>query len=96
MWYMFVYITWPIVHPQEAVDDGMEVAGGEVAEVDGQRGEQMTRLRGLVLPGLTFLLHSVLHSSQLYQEATRLADLVAAEQHALYKVGHLPLSDNSH
>ncbi|KAL3865177.1 hypothetical protein ACJMK2_006795 [Sinanodonta woodiana] len=53
---------------------------------DIKRQEQMEGLRGLVLPGLCFLLHNVLHTCQQYIECLRLADVVASEQHKLYQV----------
>ena len=46
----------------------------------------MKLLRQLVLPGLCFLLHKTLHTSQQYAECLQLADVIASEQHLLYKV----------
>ena len=48
--------------------------------------QQMALLRQLVLPGLCFLLHKVLHSSKEYAECIQLADIIASEKYALYKV----------
>ncbi|XP_045190526.2 nuclear pore complex protein Nup107-like [Mercenaria mercenaria] len=56
------------------------------SEGDVLRQEQMDRLRRLVLPGLVFLLHNVLHTSEQYQECVRLADMLTSEQHKLYQV----------
>lgn len=53
---------------------------------DPLRHEQMDCLRHLVLPGLVFLLQTVLHTSEQYQECVRLADILAAEQNKLYQV----------
>ena len=55
--------------------------------VDILRQEQLEGLRRLVLPGLLFLLHTVLHTSEQYMECVRLADVVMGEQYKLYEVG---------
>jgi hypothetical protein len=55
-------------------------------DLDGNRQQQMMSLRQLVLPGLCFLLHNILHTSQQYAECLQLADIIASEQHQLYKV----------
>lgn len=57
-------------------------------DADESRQHQMSLLRQLVLPGLCFLLHNILHTSQQYTECIQLADIVAAEQHGLYQVGY--------
>ena len=46
----------------------------------------MALLRRLCLPTLCFLLHSILHSAEQYQECLQLADMVASERHKLYLV----------
>lgn len=74
---------WMVDQQLEDTDD--EDISDRMVE-DNLRGEQMDRLRRLILPGLVFLLHNVLHSSEQYQECVRLADLLTSEQHKLYKV----------
>ena len=64
------------------MDDDTEDHG-----VDILRQEQLEGLRRLVLPGLLFLLHTVLHTSEQYMECVRLADVVMGEQYKLYEVG---------
>ncbi|KAJ8317433.1 hypothetical protein KUTeg_005337 [Tegillarca granosa] len=59
--------------------------GGWMTKTE-NRQQQMALLRQLVLPGLCFLLHNILHSTQQFSECMQLADCVASEQHALYKV----------
>lgn len=54
--------------------------------VDILRQEQLEGLRRLILPGLVFLLHTVLHTSEQYTECVRLADIVMGEQYKLYDV----------
>lgn len=67
-------------------DGGWMVDQREVVSPDTNREHQMALLRQLVLPGLCFLLHKILHSSGQYEECLKIADLVASEQHGLYKV----------
>ncbi|KAL4231420.1 hypothetical protein ACF0H5_008997 [Mactra antiquata] len=55
-------------------------------DVDTKRSEQLQHLRSLTLPGLVFLLHNILHTSEQYQECLRLADMIASEQNNLYQV----------
>ncbi|XP_041476652.1 nuclear pore complex protein Nup107-like isoform X2 [Lytechinus variegatus] len=59
-------------------------------EVDEVRVSQMQRLRELCLPRMCLLLHSVLHSTHQYKDCLILADVVASEQHQLYKVFSKP------
>nr|XP_054766454.1 nuclear pore complex protein Nup107-like [Lytechinus pictus] len=59
-------------------------------EVDEVRVSQMQRLRELCLPRMCLLLHSVLHSTHQYKDCLILADVIASEQHKLYKVFSKP------
>ncbi|XP_063963328.1 nuclear pore complex protein Nup107-like isoform X1 [Lytechinus pictus] len=59
-------------------------------EVDEVRVSQMQRLRELCLPRMCLLLHSVLHSTHQYKDCLILADVIASEQHQLYKVFSKP------
>lgn len=68
--------TQPDQAPDSASDTGVEVL----------RQEQLEGLRRLVLPGLMFLLHTVLHTSEQYMECLKLADIVMSEQYKLYEV----------
>ncbi|KAJ8245281.1 hypothetical protein GJAV_G00269060 [Gymnothorax javanicus] len=68
------------------VDGGWMVDVREDAEEDQERSHQMRLLRQLCLPMMTFLLQSVLHSTEQYQECLRLADIIASDQHRLYQV----------
>ncbi len=43
-------------------------------------------LRQLCLPMVCLLLHTVLHCTKQYKECLRFADIIASEQHQLYKV----------
>lgn len=67
-------------------DGGWMVDQKQVVPPDDSRTHQMALLRQLVLPGLCFLLHNILHMSKQYSECLKMADLVASEQHGLYKV----------
>ncbi|XP_061523794.1 nuclear pore complex protein Nup107 isoform X1 [Phycodurus eques] len=68
------------------VDGGWMVDNVQDSEQDAARSHQMSALRSLCLPRLTFLLLSVLQSSSRHQEALRLADIISADHHGLYKV----------
>ncbi|XP_052021291.1 nuclear pore complex protein Nup107 isoform X2 [Apodemus sylvaticus] len=68
------------------VDGGWMVDVREDAEDDAERTHQMALLRKLCLPTLCFLLHTILHSTEQYQECLQLADMVASERHKLYLV----------
>ncbi|CAG5133756.1 unnamed protein product, partial [Candidula unifasciata] len=54
-------------------------------DADESRRHQMSQLRKLHLPGLCLNLHTVLHTTGMYAEALQIADIVASEQHQLYK-----------
>ena len=60
---------------------------GEEHTGDNLREEQLKGLRRLVLPGLTFLLHNVLHTSEQFTECLKLADIVTSEHYKLFQVG---------
>ena len=62
------------------MDNGEEYSG------DNLRQEQLEGLRRLVLPGLTFLLHNVLHTSEQFTECLKLADIVTSEHYRLFQV----------
>ncbi|XP_061663984.1 nuclear pore complex protein Nup107 isoform X2 [Syngnathoides biaculeatus] len=68
------------------VDGGWMVDNVQDSEQDAARSHQMLVLRSLCLPRLSFLLLSVLQSSSRHQEALRLADIISADHHGLYKV----------
>ncbi|XP_041833372.1 nuclear pore complex protein Nup107 [Melanotaenia boesemani] len=68
------------------VDGGWMVDNRQESEEDTERSHQMTVLRSLCLPRLSFLLLSVLQSSSRHQEALRLADIISSDQHRLYQV----------
>ncbi|XP_065828197.1 nuclear pore complex protein Nup107-like [Oscarella lobularis] len=55
-------------------------------ESNPMRSQQMRELRKLCLPGLTDLLHKVLHESEMYQEAMQIADIVASQKYELLEV----------
>lgn len=55
-------------------------------EEDAERAHQMTLLRRLSLPMMSFLLLTVLQRTERHQESLRLADIIASEQHRLYEV----------
>ncbi|XP_070540867.1 nuclear pore complex protein Nup107-like [Ptychodera flava] len=67
-------------------DGGWMVDQQEVEQLDEGRVHQMALLRELCIPSLCFLLHSVLHNTKQYRESIQLADVIASEQHQLYKV----------
>ncbi|XP_077450671.1 nuclear pore complex protein Nup107 isoform X2 [Stigmatopora argus] len=56
------------------------------SEQDAERAHQMSALRSLCLPRLTFLLLSVLQSSARHQEALWLADILSSDHYRLYQV----------
>ncbi|ROT76853.1 hypothetical protein C7M84_004545 [Penaeus vannamei] len=49
------------------------------------RAQQMSVLRSIYIPQVTSLLQNILHSTENYKESVRLADIIASEQHQLYK-----------
>lgn len=55
-----------------------------VEHVD-DRTQKMNQLRRMYIPQLTLIAHTVLHSSSLLRESVQLADIVASEDHRLYK-----------
>ncbi|KTG04528.1 hypothetical protein cypCar_00008748 [Cyprinus carpio] len=55
-------------------------------EEDSERAHQMTLLRRLCLPMMSFLLLTVLQRTERHQESLRLADIIASDQHRLYEV----------
>ena len=59
--------------------------------MDEQRERELQLLRRLCLPPLCFLLHSILHSAEVFEEVSTIAEVVASEQHQLYKVNNLSL-----
>ena len=59
--------------------------------MDEQRERELQLLRRLCLPPLCFLLHSILHSAEVFEEVSTIAEVVASEQHQLYKVNKLSL-----
>ncbi|XP_074642754.1 nuclear pore complex protein Nup107-like isoform X2 [Tubulanus polymorphus] len=69
------------------VDAGWMVDVHQQNDEDNEsRRQQMVLLRQLCLPTICFLLHKVLHATEQYQECIQLADVVASERYALYKV----------
>lgn len=56
---------------------------------DNDRLVLLSGLRQIVIPKVTFLLHTIMHGMQDYAGCVALADLIAAEQYKLYKVGFL-------
>ena len=60
---------------------------------DNMRTHQMELLRQLCLPTLCNLLHKLLHTTERYKECLQLADLVASEDHQLYKVNNWTFID---
>nr|XP_006815564.1 PREDICTED: nuclear pore complex protein Nup107-like [Saccoglossus kowalevskii] len=53
---------------------------------DSGRTHQMMLLRQLCIPSMCSLLHSVLHNTKQYTRCIQLADVIASEEHQLYKV----------
>ena len=51
-----------------------------------QRNKQLSYLRKVCLVECVFLLHSVLHDTRQFKEATRIADLIADERNGLYSL----------
>lgn len=71
------------------VDGGWMVDARQPDEHDSissQRLQQMSRLREQCLPSLTLLLHSLFSATHRHHDALHLADVIAGERHALYKV----------
>ncbi|XP_076048600.1 nuclear pore complex protein Nup107 [Oratosquilla oratoria] len=60
-----------------------DVAEAENADTD--RAHQMSVLRSIYIPQVASLLQNVLHSSEHFKECIQLSDIVASEQHQLYK-----------
>ncbi|KAM4036684.1 nuclear pore complex protein Nup107 [Anomaloglossus baeobatrachus] len=72
------------------VDGGWMVDVRDDADEDPERKHQMDLLRNLCLPMMCFLLHTVLHNTDQYQECLRLADVISSETQKLYKVFSKP------
>ncbi|CAJ0936769.1 unnamed protein product [Ranitomeya imitator] len=72
------------------IDGGWMVDVRDDAEEDPERKHQMYLLRSLCLPMMCFLLHTVLHNTEQYQECLRLADVISSETQKLYKVFSKP------
>uniref|UniRef100_A0A673H4F0 Nuclear pore complex protein n=1 Tax=Sinocyclocheilus rhinocerous TaxID=307959 RepID=A0A673H4F0_9TELE len=68
------------------VDGGWMVDVREDTEEDSERSHQMTLLRHLCLPMMSFLLLTVLQRTERHQESLRLADIITSDQHRLYEV----------
>ncbi|XP_016349326.1 nuclear pore complex protein Nup107-like [Sinocyclocheilus anshuiensis] len=68
------------------VDGGWMVDVREDTEEDSERSHQMTLLRRLCLPMMSFLLLTVLQRTEHHQENLRLADIITSDQHRLYEV----------
>ncbi|XKL69259.1 hypothetical protein PGB90_007028 [Kerria lacca] len=52
---------------------------------DSARIHQMNALRKLCIPKIVILLHTVLHSMELYDECLKLADVITSENYQIYK-----------
>ena len=53
---------------------------------DELREHQLEKLRELCIPKITLLLHSVMSEMNEHADCIQLADILASEQHQLYKV----------
>ena len=49
---------------------------------------ELIYLRKLCIPEVIFLLHTLLHTTENYDQAVALADIVASEVHGLYECFH--------
>uniref|UniRef100_A0A672RI05 Nuclear pore complex protein n=1 Tax=Sinocyclocheilus grahami TaxID=75366 RepID=A0A672RI05_SINGR len=65
---------------------GVCVCFWQDTEEDSERSHQMTLLRRLCLPMMSFLLLTVLQRTERHQESLRLADIITSDQHRLYEV----------
>ncbi|KAK3854838.1 hypothetical protein Pcinc_038712 [Petrolisthes cinctipes] len=71
--------------------DQEEPCGGEESGEDRpdspepNRGHHLSVLRSIYIPQVTSLLQNILHCTENYKESLQLADLIASEQHQLYK-----------
>ncbi|GAB6025436.1 hypothetical protein CHUAL_014030 [Chamberlinius hualienensis] len=68
------------------IDGGWMIDQRIENSADEGRQQQMKCLRESCLPEITIMLHSILHSTGKYKECLQLADIIASEQHQLYKV----------
>ncbi|XP_077400650.1 nuclear pore complex protein Nup107 isoform X2 [Vanacampus margaritifer] len=68
------------------VNGGWMVDNVQDSEQGAERRHQMSALRSLCLPRLSFLLLSVLQSSSRHQEALQLADIISSDRYGLYQV----------
>nr|XP_053637190.1 nuclear pore complex protein Nup107-like [Cherax quadricarinatus] len=75
-------------------DQEPEITGVSGAEESGEvraetpepnRAHHLSVLRSIYIPQVTSLLQNILHSTQNYKESLQLADIIASEQHQLYK-----------
>lgn len=68
--------------------DDMEdtnVTGEGLGSGEADRGHQLSVLRSIYLPQVTALIQNILHQNEEYKECLQLSDLIASEQHQLYK-----------
>ncbi|XP_068205657.1 nuclear pore complex protein Nup107-like [Palaemon carinicauda] len=64
--------------------------GGDEGEImaesmEPDRKHQLSVLRSIYIPQVASLLQNILHSTESFKEALQLADIIASEQHQLYK-----------
>ncbi|KAB7494674.1 Nuclear pore complex protein [Armadillidium nasatum] len=63
----------------------LEFLEPQVCSREPSRAHQLTALRSVFIPQATSLLQTILHCTENYKECVQLADLIASEQHSLYK-----------
>ena len=65
-------------------DGGWMIDDKEDMEEDSERKAEMSNLRKLIIPQLTFILHSVLHSSNRLKECLEISNIIASKTFNLY------------
>ncbi|RXG52875.1 Nuclear pore complex protein [Armadillidium vulgare] len=63
----------------------LEFLEPQICSREPSRAHQLTALRSVFIPQATSLLQTILHCTENYKECVQLADLIASEQHSLYK-----------
>ncbi|XP_067133946.1 nuclear pore complex protein Nup107 [Centruroides vittatus] len=76
------------------IDGGWMVDQRTEGVIDEARQKQMALLRKLCIPQMTFLLHTVLHSTSQFEECLQIADIITSEKNQLYKEFNLQELEN--
>lgn len=76
------------------IDGGWMVDQRTEGAIDEARQKQMALLRKMCIPQMTFLLHTVLQSTNQFEECLQIADIITSEKNQLYKEFNLQELEN--